>query len=886
MALEAFVPPAKSLPMKKGSRKTDAHRIFDAMHGQMDAVYPADDAEAWSWTGEGFSEHIITPPVDDFSYWFSHTFETSDEFSQAFVQRMFTVWHSLEEEGFRANDHELYEHQKALFAWIALSGVTGVRFKMANLLIRSPYGSGKSLVAGLTSRAMYELQAEMIARGVDIASIPTGALLGLRREHMQQNALGQQYAVLQPPYTVERRDVNSFWQSLGKMYGDDFAGSFARPAGKQHPFYNLFPISDEAEHAPPVATRLQNYFEQMDSKRAASWKGVAPKSQRHIVDTLEALMEGRIVLVPDAYNVPQPEKPIPLADDQKEHGNRSLGYSAHALFESELYHVKTTHPHLALDRNAYTTQPNMEHPAHFCIAYGTMLTRDPELIRADVREEIMRRLRFMALDEAGKYNPLSVTDSAAQASGQPTLLLGFTGQDRGIDGWTARSPVLSIRQMIRLGLMKPIAFSGIGDARHPVKQGTEEAWDVYRDAMFRDEKTASTLHLPQAHELDTVVVPPAGHVREYAHRIIEAHKEEGKPVKVWAFDPEAGDNRWGIIANGFNAPKKEGDSRRVLVAPPSQISEALHLGAECYDVLTNVQRHALDQMRGRLGHIRNTGASERERKNARTHFRMQWLRDAPGEAYVRDMAQKMGYKLDDEGATWKQQQCMIDAEAHDRDQKRKGMSAPESIPDIKAIQMRKTRKQSKAEGTPLKPTSSYVIAREAKKSEREVKRSLKRALELPSVMASLPPASVATSETTTRLPTESIPLHLATNPHLRIDTTPSVKLLEYSATVRKKGKGKSAKQREISVTIIVGPDGMPTNLGTLANIHGIGAYANNLMRKSREELANDVQKAALAKVVAQEILRLQQVVEDRKNGGTKKPDADSSGHYIGVKLVR
>ena len=836
-----------------GKKPTRAERVFDDMRNLIQEVYPDDDEEAWQWQDEAYETHNIERPVHDFRDWYAQNFQSSDPFTQHFIRRLFTMWDEMMEKGFQANNLTLYPHQKALFAWIALT----TREDISSLLVRSPYGSGKSLVAGVTVCAFREMQEELIAGGSDPKTIPTGALLGLRKEHMLQNALGQQYAVLQPPYTVERSDVNVYYKNLATMFGEPFTKHFVRPSGKKHPFYDLFSIEEDADDPLSPDARIDRYLEAMDAERKTSWERVSKKARERLLDTLRALIDGKIVFIPDVYNVPQPETPLPREESVMNAESRYRGDSAYALSESGTYRVKATHKHLALDRTSYTTDPNAEHPSQFCIAYGSMLTRAPENIRADIREEIMKRGRLLFIDEAGAYTPYSLGDSMNELSGEWPKIVGFTGQDRGIDGWT-RSPVLSIRQMIASGLMKPIAFMGIGDARNPPEQGSEEAWVAYRKHMFQNEKTASTLHLPQPHELDTVVIAPPGQLREYAHRILQAHEEEGKFVKVWCFDPQAGDSRWSIVVNGFNAPKQEGDPRRILVAPPSQMAEALHLHAECYDILTNMNRFAIDQACGRLGHIRNLSGTKNEQEKARTCFRIQWLEGASGEAYIREVAKKMGYALKEEGGTWIPLQCMIDWHAHERDRTRTKLSPPQPIPDSKAIRMRKkrSRKTVQAPSTPLGSTSPYVLERERKRAEREAKLELGERL---------------TEETEGTIPMRrSFP-----SQQQKITVTG----LKKSQNVFFVSQGKT------QIFIVVEEDGMPSNLHNLATEFSVESYYGSLSAKVRAELEAGIRGGELAKTVLSELLRLQEVVSARAIRSEQASNMlDTSDKYIDVRI--
>lgn len=831
--------PANRRPTKAQSQGP-AENIYQSMRIKIAEVYPDDDLEAWRWEGEDFETHVIPRPEHDFKKWLTDSYQNSDEFSKQMVNRMFSIWDEQERAGFKANDLPLYEHQKALFAWIAIRTVTGIRGKIANLLARSPYGSGKSLVAGLVIRAFKETQEEMMAAGTAKTEVPTGILLGLRREHALQNTMGTQFAALQPPYTVDRKEIGTYWKNLDTMFGPDFSTFFTRPTGTRHPFYRLFDVTDDTENPASPEQRIVAYLSGLDETNQNLWRQVTPERRKAITDTLEALIAGKIVLIPDVYNVPQAETPLPRADLDIEGEPRYAGDSAYALTETPNYRIKATHRQLALNRKAYTTQPDPENPAQFCITYGTMVTRAVKQIRGDICAEIMPRARLLVIDETGACTPGSLNDSITQLSGQEPYMVGFTGQDRGVKGWTDRSPILSITQMVRLGLMKPIGFQVIGDAQDPPAQGTEEAWEQYAIHIFEQVQTATTLQLPQPYELDTVVVAPAPHVREYAHRILEIHNQQNIPVKVWCFDPAAGNSRWSIIVNGFNAPKHTGDPRRVLVAPPSQIAEALHLNAECYDILANMSTYAIDQTRGRLGHIQNRAGTPKECAKARTYFRVQCLRGGHDEAYIRIVASKMGFKLPDDNAQWKSLHSMIDLNAYERDTQRKNLGPIQQIPDTKAVQKRKQSSgKALSPETPLKATSSFVIEKQRLQAEQSAERS-------------------RTQQKSCLPKTE----------------TKTAKGLSKNSTFTSSSYGR--------VTIIVDENGQPVNLENIAeqfNIHSLkGVFINTVMRAFR---TGNKRGAELAEVAASEIYRLCKVQKQRQQTSDSSKESGPS-RYIGV----
>ncbi len=832
MALEQLSAPAPAVEMKTAKRKTEAEKIYDSIHAKVAEVLPFDDKESWQWTSEDYETHAIEQPTDSFEEWLSEKYVGSDEFTQRLVRRMFTIWQEMEEGGFEANDKRLYEHQKALFGWIAISTATGVREKMAKLLVRSPYGSGKSLVAGLVGLAFRQTQEEMMAEDIDPKTVPSVVLLGLRKEHMLQNAVGEQNIVLQPPYTVERADINVYWKNLATLFGEDFTNHFSRPKGIGHPFYKLFNISEDEEDLPPATERIRGLLESMERTQQKTWNDVPQAKRKKIMKTLSELIDGKVIFIPDIDNVPQPERTVPREEVGGEEETRYRGDAGFPFVEREGYRVKTSHKHLALDKSAYTTQPNMEDPAKALLAYGSMVTRTPESIRIDIREEVLKLCKGLIVDEAGSFTPSSLGDSIAQVSGQSPYIVGFTGGDRGIDGWK-RSPVLSEKKMIELGLMKPIAFQGIGDAKNPPAQGSEEAWDAYAKNMFKDEKTAKTLGLPQPHQLDTVVVAPTNDVREYAHRIQEAHKAEGVPVKIWCFDPAAGDSRWSIIVNGFNAPKQDGDPKRILVAPPSQMSEALHLHAECYDVLANMRKYPIDQTRGRLGHIRNNEKTASAREKARTYFRVQWLEGAQGEPYIREMADMIGFELKDENATWPPLHAMIDLDAYERDEERNGLSKPEAIPDSLAVQKRKKRMTAKKEWTKLKSTGTFSI----KRDERTAQRLAARGWSGETESSASPHAS------------NGQPVSKAAAP----PKPPEMKLEEHTAKIGEKG--------ERTLTLRVDKNGCPVNFEELTAL--VGNYGGSLVAHIRYAYSQGSRGKDLAKIAAKEVSRLWEVIDRR-----------------------
>ena len=231
-----------------GTQKSPAEKIFIDMRKQIAEVFPNDDHDAWSWNSENYDHNEIDRPEQEYGQWHEKKFVESDEFSQLFTKRMFMVWDELKKEGFEANDKKLWEHQKALFAWTALNICTGNREEMAKLLVRSPYGSGKSLVTGLITRAFHDAQLELLhLNNVDPKNLPAAAQIYAKKEHIEQNASGEQYSVLQPPFNVERTDINQYWRDMESRHGEVFTDIFKRPTKAGDLFYTIFRPSDEEE---------------------------------------------------------------------------------------------------------------------------------------------------------------------------------------------------------------------------------------------------------------------------------------------------------------------------------------------------------------------------------------------------------------------------------------------------------------------------------------------------------------------------------------------------------------------------------------------------------------------------------------------------------------
>jgi len=731
--------PAKAANMEAGAAKpTKAERIFTSMRAQIAEVFPDTDDEAWSYESENYEIISIDRPETEFAAWVEETYDGSDEFTQLFTRRMFMVWDELEQSGFVANEKEMWEHQKALFAWAALNICTGTR-EEAKLLIRSPYGSGKSLINGLIAKAFREAQLDLMLReNVAPNKLPTGAFIARKREHLVQNVGGPQHSIVNS-VRPERSEMNAHWKDLAAMFGEDFTKFFPRPTTANHPFYDLFRPLDPDDEPEPVADRIKAYLAVcLDGDKKKQFGKV--KTRRVIVATLTKLANGDIVLIPNFENVPE-ERASQLSSDHETEASPTLqGDSGFAFEEGVGYHIKTSHKQTAPDKDTYSARLDEDGDHQFMFVDGTALTRPPDRIRQDIAF-IAARCRLLLLDEAGYYNPDTVSDSVQQLSNQDQIVIGVTGQDRGIagceerdvGGWK-RSPTISEAQMIKMGLMKSVAYQSFGDTENPASPGSQEAWQQYRDIMFEPVQTADTLGLPQPHEVDKLVVVKGARVHQYAKNIALAHAEMGIPVEVYCFHAGLGAKKQDML-KAFNAPKKDGDPLRIMVGVDTMLSDALTFpNIGCIDIVDNVYRYPRDQLRGRFGHIRNLpGEDEDEhdeylRSVARTYFREQVLHKGQ-DSYLRTAAKDQGYADDisDEDAKHIPLRIMIDSDGYREDWDCEDLSEPEPLPDTPTIQRRKHRAKGIGAlpafvGEPLDLTNPVSIEKEKKRLESQRKR--------------------------------------------------------------------------------------------------------------------------------------------------------------------
>jgi len=694
--------------------------IFVQLRAQIAEVFPNDDKQAWSWTSEDYSDNNLDKTEETYQQWYAEKFVGSDEFSQLFTKRMFMVWNELQSEGFTANNKELWEHQKALFAWTSLNICTGNREEMAKLLIRSPYGSGKSLVVGLITRAFHDAQLELLHEDkVSPQELPTGAQIFVKKEHMVQNANGVGYSILQPPYNVERADINQYWRDMNARHCEVFSDIFSQPKKEADPFYAIF-REGEDEESSTVTQRINAYLQN-------NKKTVEDDKSQQMLSELKDLAEGKIVFLPDIENniVPQPAQ----QREESDGAVRFKGDSAHALEQRDDYYIATSHKSLSLEPTKYRTVPKEDEPAQFALVYGAALTRQYDRIRKDL-QQLAKRCKALFMDEAGRLNPYTVGDSVAQHSGALPITIGVTGYDKGVEGWT-RSPTISEETMIEQGLMKPIAYVGIGNAESPPSPATEEAWTSYEEAHFHEYDAAKKLGIPQPQERDTVICAKGDNVHEYAKRIQLAHAERDIPVEVFVYHADVRDRKSSVL-NAFKAPRKEGDPKRILVASNTLIAEAITIpNAEVYDVVDPLIPYLMDQLRGRLGHVRNLKGTKKERENERTVIRELFLHKGK-DPYVRVVAKKFGFEDDvpEDNASWLPMQNMIGLAKYIAD-KAKRLGKARDIMDSPKVWRRKKKVQGGVEekvGTPLNHTNPHAVLIAQRRADRQRRRLERKAI--------------------------------------------------------------------------------------------------------------------------------------------------------------
>jgi len=718
-ALEAPIEAVK-IEASADHTPTDAERIFTSMRTQVAEVFPDEDDVAWSAEMEDYQKVQLDRPQTEFSEWVEQNYDGSDEFTQLFTRRIFMVWDELESSGFIANNKEMWDHQKALFAWAALNICTGSREDAAKLLIRSPYGSGKSLINGLIAKAFRDAQLDLMLRqGVDHKKIPTGAQIFRKEAHVLQNVGGPQHSIVNT-LRPERVDMNMHWRDMESVYGEDFTDFFTFPRIAKHPFYALFRAENEDEDLVPIQQRIEHLLSSLGDARGRFEE--SPRGEG-IISTLIKLANNEIVFTPDHEGVLQEKLSQLTAEQLGEDAQVFKGDSGFAFAEGEHYHVKTSSKRTTPNKDTYSSKVNFDDPSQFAFVDGTALTRIHP--RADIAHEIAKRCRALFLDEAGYYNPNTVSDTVEQINKQVQMVIGVTGQDKGVAGWK-RSPTISEARMIQMGLMKPIAYQSFGDTQNPPSAGSQEAWQQYRDIMFEPVKTAETLGLPQPHEVDTLIPMKARNIHQYATNIAKAHEEEGIPVEIYCYHAGLGVKKVDLL-KAFNAPKAEGDSRRILIGVDTMLAEALTFpNVGCIDIVDTVYRFPREQLSGRLQHIRNlpgedeTEERQYERSVARTYFREQALHKGQ-DTFLRTAAKDQGYEgeIPDKDAEHIPLRIIVDADGYHEDFEWEDLSDPEPVQDTPAVR-RRTQK-AKGEpmptyvGEPLALTNPIAIEKEQKR---------------------------------------------------------------------------------------------------------------------------------------------------------------------------
>lgn len=689
--------PSVRLEHSPGNATADCDRIYKQMRGVIADVFPNDSA-AWQWTSERGATSRIDPPPANAGTWLKSKFQAATPFAKQLIARQFTQWRSFEQRDWEANDKKAYEHQRALYAWITIAGMCdGVRDKLPAILVRSPYGTGKSLVGGMVGESLAEEMHYQLAQGTPRGEIPRELVLGLRQDLLLQNAVGERYRALRPPYTVEESHVRAFHKQLTQLHGDAFVKLFPQPRGKSDPWYELFLESDEDPE-----NRLTAYFKA---------KGVDAKGNRGLVNDVLALMTGEGILRPDHHNIPRMHPAPERAIDLERQGFR--GDLAYAL-DPELG-VLATHKHLLPDPTKYTRfHEESDDAALIGIAHGTTVTRDPLKIREDFAKQILASKKLvMVVDEAGKYNPNALRHSAEYLSKRAPMLLGFTGQDKGVEGWV-RSPNMSIDRSIELGLTKPVAFSFVGSQEKSFPQGSEGAWKQYAEQFFASAPIATALKLRQPWDSDGFIVVPPDKVWEYGHRIAALYEANGKAVDVSCYDSKLGQDRWKVMEDTLRIPRKKGEPPRKIVAPGGQVAIGLDVPIDSIDVLCALREPDMDQLLGRLFHQRKLGG----RQEDRTYFRQQVV-DETNFIELRKIAKELGFALPETAARWRNLQCGVDLKAKKADDKRaKKFGPPQDVPDARRPRADKTPKRSADDLQSMEITSPYLLRLQEEKEQR------------------------------------------------------------------------------------------------------------------------------------------------------------------------
>ncbi len=693
--LKASTTPEKAIVLGQNTRDKRVPETYQSMRQALLHVFPA-GSSAW--------QNSTAVPDRNPGPWLKGL-EKSHEFVQSYTPMLVALWRDLEKAQWNVNGKTLYDHQKALLAWATISGiVTGTRKEMPNLLLRSPYGSGKGLVAGIAVEAFVRLLAQEQGADTEDDALPRAALVCAKPYLLFQNAVGEEYRLRRPPYVFTDAQLRSMYDAMERLYGTDFSNVFPKPRGKASPWYDIFRTEEEDDRS--AATRVNDVLRKLGQTAVKTWRTC--RSSDDMFRMLTGILEGSLTIRPDTQNMPLVQQ-VPKRSGDTSLTNVSLrGDMGYAITRD--LPVAATHRDLLPDPRTYSPKHDPDTTRLLCIASGNALFREKDRMRADIRKQIVERLRLMVVDEAGRSDPAALGDMTTQLSGTPPLILGLTAQDAGMKGWT-RSPQLSLPQSVELGFAKPIGFQCIGAQDECFPAGSEGAWQQYRNQLFTEVEAAHKLKLRQPWECDRMIVVPTPLVWEYGYRLEEAYREEGVPAEVLCYDPKLGADRFALLDDFLRHPPAEQKKKRpvrMVVTGPTALSTGTNLRIDAIDLLAPVSAHDLEQLLGRLFHQRRTKTDAAER----TYFRQQIFTE-PKILLLRQIAEQGGFRLPDTKATWIPLRCGIDATEYKSDGKR-SLGKPQPVPDA---QRRKGETQEELPYQPMRLRNPYLIALEKRKLE-------------------------------------------------------------------------------------------------------------------------------------------------------------------------
>lgn len=690
--------PRPEFTLLKGADPTrQCAQVYTRMRDAIVAVFP-EKSDGWKYVG-GFGDNArTTPPPKKAKEWVP-ALKGSHPFAQELASHYFALWSELESRDFVANGKTLHPHQRALFAWLTIGGIcSGTRDALPAVLLRSPYGSGKSLVGGLAMDGFVDLLLTRLqtAKRSD-AKLPRGIVVGLKRDLLVQNALGSEtFAALRPPYRMQREHAKELYQHLATVLGVEFRRYFSEPHLSSSHWYDLCGCNaDEDEEVPDFDTRLRDYL-------GARLEEFSQRGQSAtILRLLRAVLEGGSVLVPDATNDVLELQAHPAPTDAT---TRFRGDMSYAMLPE--LGVRATHKHLLPDPAQYTKDLTPDAPPLLGVFTGTSVTRTAGSVGKHV-QEILDHVRLVIADEAGKFSPAALRANTPRGKDAP-LVIGLAAMSRadGAAGNWSYSPTLDTEQCIVRRITPPVSFAFIGSADKRHEQGSTEAWRQYEADLFADVESLRALGLPQPRETDGLLVVPPKYVRTYGRWLKEAYAKHEQQAQVFCYDVSLGTDRWRLLENTLRGPSS-GVPRKVVVGPAFLSTGYSFPTLGCVDVLCKVRPQDLEQLLGRLFHRRNMQGVP----NMRTYFRQQVF-DVDAAMQLRKVATELGYPLPATGATWVPYMCAIDRTAKKADEECPELGEPAWVPDLPAAKEKQVRRAPAPKPPHPSPASAPSVEEE------------------------------------------------------------------------------------------------------------------------------------------------------------------------------